>query len=241
MAVSHLDARHDSNIKVETKVKATDAEHLYIQNCDHAVLVTLADMILQNDNVEYVAVNEVHPLQSTVEMLIRIKATGERKDEKQECVTIDAIFQEALSSLNKLALDDRNWSVQGTTTNGGALQDVCELPDGRVNSACLVLHDVDYRWANAVRRAILSCIPVLAITEVNFRRNTSIVCDELLAHRLSMIPVRYKDGEIPSPNQDTVSFSLAAYIPDPIIAEVEACQRAADGHIRCDNNRIHGV
>lgn len=49
---------------------------------------------------------------------------------------------------------------------------------------------VDASLANAFRRILLSEIPILAIEDCFIYQNTSIVQDEVLAHRLGLIPLK---------------------------------------------------
>ena len=49
---------------------------------------------------------------------------------------------------------------------------------------------VDPSLANAVRRILLSDVPSMAIEKVYMYNNTSIIQDEVLAHRLGLIPLR---------------------------------------------------
>ena len=42
---------------------------------------------------------------------------------------------------------------------------------------------------NALRRILLSEIPTMAIETVNIYQNTSVMPDEVLAHRLGLIPI----------------------------------------------------
>ncbi|MEM3652853.1 MAG: hypothetical protein QXL21_06985, partial [Nitrososphaerales archaeon] len=53
----------------------------------------------------------------------------------------------------------------------------------------VLLSGVDRVYANAVRRFALSEVPVMAIDDVVILENTSILYDEVLAHRLGLIPI----------------------------------------------------
>ncbi|MHA1584620.1 MAG: DNA-directed RNA polymerase subunit D [Promethearchaeota archaeon] len=52
-----------------------------------------------------------------------------------------------------------------------------------------VLDGVSVELANAYRRIILSEVPTMAITEVLFVENDSVLYDEMIAHRLGLIPL----------------------------------------------------
>jgi len=71
--------------------------------------------------------------------------------------------------------------------------------------------------ANAVRRLMLSDVPTMAIEKVHIYQNTSIMQDEVLAHRLGLIPLKadprlfqWKDEETgdEGTKDDTLEFSL---------------------------------
>jgi DNA-directed RNA polymerase subunit D len=49
---------------------------------------------------------------------------------------------------------------------------------------------VDSRLVNALRRTIVSGVPVMAIEKVTFYNNSSILNDEVLAHRLGLVPLK---------------------------------------------------
>ncbi|KAF1975136.1 DNA-directed RNA polymerases I and III subunit RPAC1 [Bimuria novae-zelandiae CBS 107.79] len=49
---------------------------------------------------------------------------------------------------------------------------------------------VDTSFANALRRILIAEVPTLAIEDVFIYQNTSIIQDEVLAHRLGLIPLR---------------------------------------------------
>uniref|UniRef100_A0A8C9EZ42 DNA-directed RNA polymerase RpoA/D/Rpb3-type domain-containing protein n=1 Tax=Pavo cristatus TaxID=9049 RepID=A0A8C9EZ42_PAVCR len=49
---------------------------------------------------------------------------------------------------------------------------------------------IDAAIANAFRRILLAEVPTMAVEKVFVYNNTSIVQDEILAHRLGLIPIR---------------------------------------------------
>lgn len=53
-----------------------------------------------------------------------------------------------------------------------------------------VLSDATPSFANSIRRAMIGEVPTLAIEEVRIYDNTSVLFDEMLAHRLGLIPLR---------------------------------------------------
>jgi len=58
------------------------------------------------------------------------------------------------------------------------------------NSVTLQLEGVDRSYANAVRRFCISEVPSMAIDDVVILENSSVLYDEILAHRLGMVPIR---------------------------------------------------
>jgi DNA-directed RNA polymerase subunit D len=51
------------------------------------------------------------------------------------------------------------------------------------------LSGVDTAYANTLRRIMGFEVPVMAIEDVEFRKNTSILYDEIISHRLGLIPL----------------------------------------------------
>ncbi|MDI6819350.1 MAG: DNA-directed RNA polymerase subunit D [Candidatus Hodarchaeaceae archaeon] len=57
-----------------------------------------------------------------------------------------------------------------------------------------VLSGANPAFANALRRAMLREVPIMAIDEVEFLVNDSAMYDEILAHQLALVPLRTPDG-----------------------------------------------
>ncbi len=78
-----------------------------------------------------------------------------------------------------------------------------------------IVSGVKARFLNALRRAMMSEVPKLAIDEVHIYENNSLLYDEQLALRLGLIPLKvsnisdYSEG-------DTVSLTLKAESPERV-------------------------
>ncbi len=53
-----------------------------------------------------------------------------------------------------------------------------------------VLKDADFTFANTMRRLVQEEVPTMAIEDIEFRKNSSIIYDEILAHRLGLVPFK---------------------------------------------------
>eukprot|EP00635_Sarcinochrysidales_sp_CCMP3193_P012085 CAMPEP_0118910066 /NCGR_PEP_ID=MMETSP1166-20130328/12370_1 /TAXON_ID=1104430 /ORGANISM="Chrysoreinhardia sp, Strain CCMP3193" /LENGTH=350 /DNA_ID=CAMNT_0006849521 /DNA_START=18 /DNA_END=1070 /DNA_ORIENTATION=+ len=60
------------------------------------------------------------------------------------------------------------------------------------HEACFEIRETDCSVANALRRVMISEIVTMAIDLVTFSENTSVVNDEIIAHRLGLVPIKYK-------------------------------------------------
>ncbi|MFT4312925.1 MAG: DNA-directed RNA polymerase subunit D [Candidatus Woesearchaeota archaeon] len=66
-------------------------------------------------------------------------------------------------------------------------------------------------FVNAVRRSVISLVPTLAIEEVEFQENSSALYDEVIAHRLGLLPLTTPIGE----------YKLRSEFPDDGVARAE--------------------
>lgn len=70
---------------------------------------------------------------------------------------------------------------------------ILERKDATLN---FVVDEINPSFANALRRAMMGEIPTLAIDEVDFRENGSALYNEVLAHRLALVPLAFDAGKI---------------------------------------------
>lgn len=61
--------------------------------------------------------------------------------------------------------------------------------DKEKNKVSFILMNSTPSFANVIRRVILEEVPVMAIEDVEFRKNNSILYDEMIAHRLGLLPL----------------------------------------------------
>ncbi|AAL81771.1 DNA-directed RNA polymerase subunit D [Pyrococcus furiosus DSM 3638] len=64
-----------------------------------------------------------------------------------------------------------------------------QILEKKEDSIKFVLKGVHVSFANALRRTILGEVPTFAVDEVEFYENDSALFDEIIAHRLAMIPL----------------------------------------------------
>jgi DNA-directed RNA polymerase subunit D len=72
--------------------------------------------------------------------------------------------------------------------------------DKKKGTMVMHLKKTNYVFANTLRRAILDLVPTMAIETVNLSQNSSILYDEIIAHRLGLIPLTtdLKSYEMPA-------------------------------------------
>lgn len=64
-----------------------------------------------------------------------------------------------------------------------------------------VLDGVTPAFANAIRRIMISEVPTMAVEKVDFIENTSILFDEVIAHRIGLIPLVFDQKKFTMPGE----------------------------------------
>ncbi|MBW3014999.1 DNA-directed RNA polymerase subunit D [Candidatus Woesearchaeota archaeon] len=98
----------------------------------------------------------------------------------------------------------------------GYKMDVTELSKSK-EKLSFVLKDGVSSFANALRRIMIDEVPTMAIEDVEFRKNSSILYDEVIAHRLGLMPLK----------TDLKSYNLP-----------EECKCKGEGCARCQNKMV---
>jgi DNA-directed RNA polymerase subunit D len=62
--------------------------------------------------------------------------------------------------------------------------------DNKAGKASLIIKDTTPAFVNALRRNIVDKVPTMAIELVEFRKNSSVLYDEIVAHRLGFLPLK---------------------------------------------------
>jgi DNA-directed RNA polymerase subunit D len=74
------------------------------------------------------------------------------------------------------------------------------------------MEDLNPQFANALRRIMISEIPIMAIDSVDFTENESVLYNELIAHRLGLIPLIFDTKKFHFKEEDEKSDSLSEVI-----------------------------
>ncbi|MBI1970169.1 DNA-directed RNA polymerase subunit D [Candidatus Woesearchaeota archaeon] len=95
--------------------------------------------------------------------------------------------------------------------------------DKKSGTLSFLLKDSSVAFANTLRRMIIHNVPTMAIESVTFAKNSSVLYDEMIAHRLGLVPLKtdLESYELPATEADvleknakcTLSLSLKAKGP----------------------------
>src|SRR6056297_1962280 len=79
-------------------------------------------------------------------------------------------------------------------------------------SARFLVRGVTPAFANGIRRAMIADVPTMSIETVRIVENSSVLFDEVIAHRLGMVPLTTPPGEFAL--GDSVTLALDVSGPD---------------------------
>ncbi len=65
-----------------------------------------------------------------------------------------------------------------------------EILDKKENELVFMIEGINNVIANTIRRAIIAEVPTMAIDEVEFVKNQTPLYDEILAHRIGLVPIK---------------------------------------------------
>ena len=65
-----------------------------------------------------------------------------------------------------------------------------EIIEKKKQKISFILKDASAHFANALRRTIINEVPTMAIEDVEIVKNSSAIFDEMIAHRLGLIPLK---------------------------------------------------
>lgn len=171
-----------------------------ISKTDTSMICSLVEDLLSIDDVEFASSNEVHPLTQCTELLVRVK----------EGVDLPGLLQTTLIGISHRILN-MDWELLDDDR-------ASIVEENKVHSVSntLVIKNVNTPLANSVRRTMIESIPTLAISEVTFRRNTSVYPDEIIAQRISLIPIRTEDNGVPRSVDVNGRISINVHVPEDI-------------------------
>ncbi len=73
--------------------------------------------------------------------------------------------------------------------------------DKKSNKLTILIKKSNAQFVNAIRRAIMENVPTMAIEDVEIRKNGSVLYDEVIAHRLGLLPLTTDLGSYNLPSQ----------------------------------------
>jgi DNA-directed RNA polymerase I and III subunit RPAC1 len=104
------------------------------------------------------------------------------------------------------------------------------------NDIVFDLINVDASIANALRRIMMAEVPTVAIETVFFEDNTSIIQDEVLAHRLGLIPLKVDASKLEEWVKGTEETTVDTLV---ILLNIECPQNSGNSKDALVNNRVY--
>lgn len=106
------------------------------------------------------------------------------------------------------------------------------------NKLIFILKDTDFVYTNTLRRIMISGLPTLAIRKVTFVKNTSAMFDEVIAHRLGLIPLTGDLDSYTLPNECTCKGAGCGKCQSAIILKAEGPLTVYASDLKCQDSKI---
>ena len=177
---------------------------LMVTGLDFGLLHALVERMLKDDAFAYATVLEGHPLEKKFTMRWSMK-NGEAPLDGLKRIVI--AMTQYFHWNNRSSNNDTGTMKLTETVKGDSLDPECNRP------CCVEFSGATCADMNAFRRSLLEDLPTLAVHSVHIRRNTCCMIDDILAHRLAMIPICYKSGEVP-PSDAESSMEINVLNPE---------------------------
>ena len=102
----------------------------------------------------------------------------------------------------------------------------------------LLLDKVDGSFVNSLRRLIMDEVPTMAIEDVEFRKNDSILYDEMVAHRLGLVPLTTDLSSYDLPPADALPGERGARYEVDLILKTKASGFIDAGKMKSNDPKI---
>lgn len=188
-----------------------------IEGVDFGIIECIAAILMsvKRDGVcvcEYAAAYAGHPLAPGHELKWKWKSNSDSQVRPLDALLL--AITELQLSVQKIMDSDAKNNLNNPNNNA-------ESDDAYVVRIPPSEHQVPI--GNILRRAMITSPPALAIDRVDFELNTSPSIDETLAHRLALIPIQYKKGQMPEAHS-VVTFDIDLVVGDdaPSLTDVHS-------------------
>lgn len=106
------------------------------------------------------------------------------------------------------------------------------------NKLSFLVEGVSPAFMNSIRRVVMSEVPVMAIDTVEFRANDSVLYDEIVAHRLGLVPIKTDLKSYNIPSKCTCENAGCAKCQLKMTINVEGPKMVLASHIKSQDPKV---
>ena len=183
---------------VEQQEASEAAMQIRIQGMDIGLVEAVSVALDEHCGCAFSACNEGHPLDE-YHTLRWMRGEDNRATPLQDLMTAISYLQGVYAAIQGSTI---GW-VDPQRDNPESTDQLEVEIDGHISEVIV----------NALRRAMVDRVPTMAADEMVIECNTTGVIDELLAHRVALIPIQIRGGEVPLAQQRT-KFAADVSIPE---------------------------